>query len=322
MAKLSWNTGLSASGRMTEAQIEAMFTEIHNAFIGCGLLQTEDTGQLDTFEGLGTPSSNVNYGFRVYELADSLRSTNPVFIRVSFSAIYSNSNYYSGAISFNVGTQTDGAGGIIGSVGSYSPISSGSMTGLTSGTFPSFACGGEGFFWLAFKIGFKPGQVSANYVDVKQGQRSSLFWLAIFRETDVHGSPNGNSISFLRPTDRDSTTNTTQIPLHSGCYISANPLEVVHGSEWVCSPVFMDSVNAFAGKALVSNVYSKGLDGIYATPYVGAISQGLCQVGDIVPAALVGSDVKNYISIGDTATLSTTRSGKQQVTAPIFIWED
>lgn len=322
MAKLSWSTGLSATGRMTGAEMEAMFTEIHNAFIGCGLLQTEDTGQLATFEGLATPSSNLNYGFRVYELADSLRATNPVFIRVSFMALYANSSYYSGAFSFNVGSQTDGAGGIIGSVGSYSPFTSGSVTATTPGPYPSFACGGEGFFWLAFKVGFKPGQQSSNYVGVKSGQRSSLLWLAIFRETDVHGSPNGNSISFLRPTDRDSTASVGELPLHSGCYISANPLGVVHGSEWVCSPIFMDSVNAFAGKALVSNVYSKGLDGIYATPYMGAISQGLCPVGDIVPAALVGSDVKNYISIGDTATLSTTRSGKQQVTTPIFIWED
>lgn len=79
-----------------------------------GLVQTADTGQINTATVLAPVAGNVEKGYAVFRFADSLQGTYPVFIKIGFG---SGTGATTTAMAIQVGTGTDGAGTLTGTVG-------------------------------------------------------------------------------------------------------------------------------------------------------------------------------------------------------------
>lgn len=78
-----------------------------------GWVYVSQTGDADPTTLTHTASTNTKVGFRVYRMADTLQSTNPVYMRVDWGSGATSSNF---AFWITLGTGTDGSGNITGSV--------------------------------------------------------------------------------------------------------------------------------------------------------------------------------------------------------------
>lgn len=99
--------------------IKAWIQLTHDAFIGIGCVQTEDIGQLDIESITDITLVNSTLGYRIYELNDSLSSTYPIYIKVTFAPKRSSNSTTSPTTpncSVEFGKGTDGLGGLVGAV--------------------------------------------------------------------------------------------------------------------------------------------------------------------------------------------------------------
>ncbi|MFV5507254.1 hypothetical protein [Acinetobacter sp. 197] len=99
--------------------IKAWIQLTHDAFIGVGCVQTEDTGQLDIESITGITLVNSTLGYRIYELNDSLSATYPIYIKVTFAPRRSSNTSTlptTPNCSVDFGKGTDGLGGLVGAV--------------------------------------------------------------------------------------------------------------------------------------------------------------------------------------------------------------
>jgi hypothetical protein len=135
------NTNSTAS---TVAMFKDRMQYAHDAFVGGGLVQTADTGQLDISAIASVPAANTSSGYRIYRFNDSRQGADPLFIRVLFGN--GDTQSYS-ALRVSTGTGTDGAGNLTGQVsavcragGSYGGVN-GTMTGVQN-----YATHSEGVF--------------------------------------------------------------------------------------------------------------------------------------------------------------------------------
>ena len=105
----------------TTAAVSAWIEDLRQTLIGCGLVQTADTGQFDssTFAWsdkgeLGGSSVEVTY--LMFRFDDALQASSPIFIRIGMRACFGRSNTgYSLCGNVTVGRATNGAGSITGS---------------------------------------------------------------------------------------------------------------------------------------------------------------------------------------------------------------
>lgn len=325
MGKRTWSSPHNTSGAASVADVRRVFKEIHDAIIAGGLVQTSDTGQLANFDDITTTptAALTNMGFRIYRFADALNEVSPIFIRVNFQFLYSNSSYSMPSFEIAVGTGSNGAGSIAGQIGSYQLIPSGSAN-LAANMFSpvaSFACGGDGFFWMAWKVSFKDGINGTSSPLVRSGQKTTLGWFAIFRQSSPSGDFVPGAIAFVSPLPKQSTGSASGILLDRGVLLRANPNSVIVSSGKICAPYLMDSVPTVGGKLSIGRIHSVGDDGLYATPVIGAVAQGGISTGAVIPVALVGTTERSYISIGPTSVMDDTLPDNFQATCPMLLWE-
>lgn len=99
--------------------IKAWIQLTHDAFISVGCIQTEDTGQLDIESITDITLVSSTLGYRIYELNDSLSSTYPIYIKVTFAPRRSSNTSTLPATpncSVQFGKGTNGSGGLVGAV--------------------------------------------------------------------------------------------------------------------------------------------------------------------------------------------------------------
>lgn len=103
----------------TTAHIIAMCTAVYDGLVGCGLVQTADTGQLNPASPPAWPGFNSDLGYWIFRFNDSLQGTYPIFLRITVGR----GGGSTGAMRFtvNVGTGSNGSGTITG------PITSGAV---------------------------------------------------------------------------------------------------------------------------------------------------------------------------------------------------
>jgi hypothetical protein len=95
----------------TDAQFRAWVAAIIDQLIDIGLTQTADTGQIDTATVTAPVATNTQQGYAVFRFNDTAHATRPLFFRLGFG---SGSATTTPAITFTLGTGSDGAGTITG----------------------------------------------------------------------------------------------------------------------------------------------------------------------------------------------------------------
>lgn len=99
-----------ASGATT---IQAWGKALSDALAASGLVKTADTGQIN-WATVTTPSAATTAaGYEIWRLTDALQSTAPIFIKLEYG---SGNPLASPSLWFTIGSATDGAGAITGTV--------------------------------------------------------------------------------------------------------------------------------------------------------------------------------------------------------------
>lgn len=142
---------------------------------GTGLVKTNDTGQVDwTTATRPTTSSQTHY--EIYRFDDALQATRPVFIRVAYGTGNSTTTP---TVGFRVGSGTNGAGTLTGTVSGTTDTSTTSFQ--ASSTTPSTVRVSKGAGYFAFH--------AAN----NAGTGTSIF-CALERTRNDDGSLNANGL--------------------------------------------------------------------------------------------------------------------------------
>lgn len=158
------------SANSYKENIIAQMGLFHAALIDVGLEQTEDTGQLASFDGIfvgeGDWTLRRDQGYRIYRVKDSLATSSPIFIRVNFVTRfhYSSSSPHIFVPSFIIGSGSSGSGSLQNAsleietvtVALSANPSTGGVSGETFfnvGEKASYAYADEGVVWMMFGCG-------------------------------------------------------------------------------------------------------------------------------------------------------------------------
>lgn len=130
MATTSYTTGTLTNN----ATFQTFCTNVHNAILAVGLVQTADTGQMNPATVTWPNTTNTKAtGYLMYSFNDALQASYPCYIRVELGC--GSGGVFPG-IWITVGTSTDGAGvlGTIKTLTIQTGLDSASVTTLVSGT--------------------------------------------------------------------------------------------------------------------------------------------------------------------------------------------
>ncbi len=334
MGKRIWTTDLLTVAAGSPEEYVRLFDEITDALTTvCGLVQTGDTGQLDS---LSPPSLSANlssnnlFGYRIFRFNDSLQAVRPIYLRIEMKYVV-RSNQTTDRLpyfTFQVGAGSDGVGSLTAPGVAYSrPYSWGgsawsALSVMPSGGYPSFACGGDGFAWLAFKVGAIPVLAQAGQpYPPRTNAKGAMFILAIMRSTNVDGELTGEGLM--------SYFGTTMYQNGSSVYwtsgLQSPVLEVRNsGGITVCGDTLnvplLQTFPTSGGKPILGRI-STPFAGLPASPFLGVTSIYLAD-GDTFTAALVGATERGYIYPGASfSTMQFTPNNTPPWAAPFFLWE-
>lgn len=162
--------------------VRAWGAGISAALAAAGLVKTADTGQVNwTTTSFTASGTGQLIGYEVWRFNDALQATAPVFIRVEYRT--STGYYFCGAVRMAVGSGTNGAGALTGSVSDGTSFITAVGSDIAgTGAYPHYTAGDGGFLTHA-----GPMATQANIC--------STFVIDRFRDAD--GSPNGEGVSIL-----------------------------------------------------------------------------------------------------------------------------
>lgn len=141
----------------TDADLRTFIINVHAALTALGLVQTGDTGQVNTATVTRPGSANTSSGYSVWRFDDALQSTRPVYMKLEFGSGGGVANF---SIWLTVGSATDGAGTLIGTVVSQRMQSP--NTGTQTTPVPAYASGDTGRLALVLGTG---GQINMLLVE-------------------------------------------------------------------------------------------------------------------------------------------------------------
>lgn len=157
MTTQSWSTPIDHT---SDAGFRAWVAEVIAKVIAAGLVQTSDTGQVNTAT-VTRPGTNTNAGYAIFRFNDTQQGTAPIFLRIDFGT---GTAVAIPRMQITVGPATNGAGTLTGTALTTARTITG--TGTISSTvtsFQSYACHTEGFFGIAWKMGPVAGSTSTPY---------------------------------------------------------------------------------------------------------------------------------------------------------------
>lgn len=129
-----------------EANWKLCIQGIHDALIGCGLVDTNDTGATDLSTVTRGSTSGQVRATRMYRFNDSRQGVDPVFIKVE----YANGNNVGNmpAVYFTVGQGTNGSLTLTGQTSSRYLCGNNSINVNYTGAATTYACHTEGYFGI------------------------------------------------------------------------------------------------------------------------------------------------------------------------------
>lgn len=155
----------------TDAEFRAIAQFIHDV-LALGWTQTSDTGQIN-LTTVAKPGSGVtSAGYEVWRMADTLQATNPVFLKIEYGTGASAAGF---AVWLTLGTGSDGAGTITGTVQTRQIVQSVSSAATVGNSY-----GAAGAAWVT--------------CCVLSTVSNAAFWFSIERTKDSAGADTGTGL--------------------------------------------------------------------------------------------------------------------------------
>jgi hypothetical protein len=209
---------------------------IHAQLIAAGLVQTSDTGQINSAT-VNLPGTNTAAGYEIFQFNDTGvangQSTNPVFIKVEYGV---GSPTDRPSLWFTVGTGSNGAGTITGTtILGRNQLSFNNSR--TSGiTMPSYCAGDGGWFGL-FTAADTSGAVNPQF-------------MIIDRVRDASGVPTGEGVVCVYSSWTNGPSGFTIASYVGGAAHSANP-NYLSTAGYFAGPTTTDGTNALGAGARI-----------------------------------------------------------------------
>lgn len=177
---------------VSDAETRAWIQDLHNRIIGLGLVQTNDTGQIDPLTvakpttGGGGQTTYNDVGYLMYRFDDDLQSELPIFIKITLVKKGMLPSTIAVGSRVQIGTGTNGSGALTGSVttemvhapgywdtSTYAPVAA---AGLCRASHSKE----RGFFGLSYSPARYGGGIEVHYAPI---------CFAVSRTQDESGAP-------------------------------------------------------------------------------------------------------------------------------------
>lgn len=292
------------------ANYRVWVAEIIAQLLAVGLTQTADTGQVNTATVTKPAGSTLN-AYAIFRFNDTAQATSPVFIKLRFGT--GNGTANSPGLNIQVGTGSNGAGTLTGSVTDEVAVSNWSDPASTVATYLSRFCysATAGYLGMTWKIGASGVNISLGGFHIYRSADNT----ATVTTDSVHLLSNGNNAVGIT-----SSAGYLQVIsyLNSTVYSSAfsgswpNP----HWTKW---PLLVPQTS-FAGNVQTAPVYQY-------TPVLGITPWlGLCAYPDIALSAtfskaLVGAVAHTFINAGMGLGATNMTADSQTILGICGLWE-
>lgn len=201
-----------------DAAVSTWLVDLHEAILWAGLVQADDTGQIDPYTATmpttaaSGPSAVISYGYLIYRFDDALQSEMPIFLKIQLGVNGTPVSVVGVQSSVQIGTGTDGAGTLTGSVTSELPGFS-----CYTGSYGYSAIPGQGVSRICFseERGFFGLVYSPSNYREKRTNYAPVC-LFISRTQDSSGAPTAAGVTLWAPDQgygSDSDYNPTGDPL-------------------------------------------------------------------------------------------------------------
>jgi hypothetical protein len=252
------------------------------------LTQTADTGQINTTT-VTRPATNTAAGFAIFRFNDTLQSTAPIFIKISFGT---GSVATSPMFQVQIGSGSNGSGTLTGpvTVAQAACCESNDAPTSTITPFITRACynATQGVLWLQWKLN----------ADGNTNHTAGGFMIC--RSNDTSGAPTGDAV-MLYTNNNTTSGQTTQAILMAmsnltGIAYTTGGSPFVSPPNWGFMP-FSANATLVGGNTQVGMVFQ-------FTPVMGVCNWaalalvGEFAVGSTASLTLVGATAHTYISVG------------------------
>ena len=160
----------------SDAGFRAILVEYTTRMAAVGLVQTADTGQIDTAT-VTRAAANSDAGYQIWRFNDSLQATAPIFIKLFWGTAGANTRFP--RLRVQIGTGSNGSGTLTNP--SSVVIMSTASTSAFASTLPHYYCATDGFFGMALAHGHTTAGMAGAAV-------------LISRTVDADGEPDGRGV--------------------------------------------------------------------------------------------------------------------------------
>jgi hypothetical protein len=141
---------------MTDTSFRDRISLWHNAFIGAGIVQTADTGQINFSTVLMPSATNTDAGYAIYRFNDSRQGTDPLFLKIIYGK---GNNHYGPRMRVQIGQGSNGSGTLTGNLSNIGIVGGSTGTPAVTSSIQTYACHADGF--LSVCVG--PGNTANGY---------------------------------------------------------------------------------------------------------------------------------------------------------------
>jgi hypothetical protein len=244
-----------------------------------GWVQTSDSGQV-SWGSFSWPGSSSTV-YQVWHAGDSLQSTTPLFIKLSWTVGGSATNCHFG---IGVGTGSDGAGNLTGNNTGYD-ITGSWGSGNTTAHNSYVSAGSNWFTWMTQCGGSNEAGICAVERSLDSSGNYTADFISLVVVINSNVSPKAWNAPYVGPV----------APVFSPAYMLASGTPTVYGSSIVWSPIFplrgqicnpMTTIGVC--RSVEQNDQGTNTASVYGTTHTYMFSSGAQPANNLSSSAAVG----------------------------------
>lgn len=278
---MTTHTYTSPINHTTDAGFRAWGLALSGAFTSAGLTQTADTGQIN-WVTVVRAGINANAGYEIFRFNDTNQATAPVFIRVDYGT---NAAVDRPRVLVTIGTGTNGAGTITGTVIPAATIHFNITAASTAVSYATRSCAVDGYFGLMWGLGAtSTGSLGFGF-------------LSIARSVDSTGAATAEAIEVYSGANAAGTLSACQVLR----YATSDVITMVVGSQCLVHGGVTSSL--VGGSA---QVYKHYMNIPRVRPHPWILTVIAAEIGNNTQfqATAVGATARNYVSSGSQGYLN------------------